>query len=151
MITIGLRVSPSQVTFAIYDTETSAPRNIEEIQVPTAMLWPSALKYVRSNLLDVLREYAVERAGIRLAEPMAGAANVERLHLEGVVQEAFASSSVKSYFAGPIATIAARIRIDRTEFKKMVAGEDLLQIPNWDKISGNQREAVLTAIGAANV
>jgi hypothetical protein len=77
--------------------------NVEDIQIPAAFEWPVALKYVRSSVLDMLREYQVGRAGVRTSEPMAQSLSVERIQIEGVIQETFASSSLEGYFAGPIA------------------------------------------------
>lgn len=151
MITIGLRCSPSEVTFAIYDSASSAVVNVESIVVPIAYGWPERLKHVRSNLLDVLREYGVMRAGVRLAEPMAKAVNIDRTHIEGVVQEAFASSDLQGYYVGAIATIAARIGVDRNLVKEIVAGKNTLEIDNWGALTANEREAVLTAVGASRV
>lgn len=109
------------------------------------------MKYVRSNLLDILREYEIERAGIRTTEPSAKRLSLDRIQIEGVVQEAFASSSLLSYFAGPIATIASKLGVDRTSIKKMVGGDNILNIENWGSHSEKDREAILTAKGAANV
>src|SRR5690606_1890353 len=78
MITIGIRAAPKCVTFAIYDTEAKSVLNVEEIKIPAAFETPAALKYVRSNLLDVLREYQVERAGVRVTESVASS-NIERI------------------------------------------------------------------------
>lgn len=152
MITIGIRAAPKEVTFAIYDAKGCAIINVEIIKIPAALHWPESLKYLRSNLLDILREYSVERAGIRLAETNAQSVNYDRIHIEGVIQEAFASSDLSGYFAGPIATIAKRVGVERTAIKKMVDdGSNHFDIEGWDKLSDKQREAVLTAIGAANV
>lgn len=94
MITMGLRAAPKCVTFAIFDSEAQAVLNVEDIQMPAAFEWPVALKYVRSSVLDALREYQVGRAGVRTSEPMAQSLSVERIQIEGVIQEAFASSSL---------------------------------------------------------
>jgi hypothetical protein len=122
MITIGIRAAPRVVTFAIYDSNTNVVLNVEEIKVPAAFSKPEGLKYARSNLLDVLREYRVERAGIRITEPNADP-NVDRVQLEGVIQEAFASSELAGYYIGQIASISARIGIPRAAFKPYVDGE----------------------------
>jgi len=151
LITIGLRASPREVTFAIYDSEKEEVLNVECIQIPAAFHWPDSLKYVRSNILDILREYRVERAGIRLAEPNAQSINYERIHIEGVIQEAFASSELAGYYAGAIATIARKNGVERPSIKPMIKeGENTLDIEGWKKLSEKQREAVLTAMGAAN-
>lgn len=152
MITIGLRAAPKEVTFAIYDSTAKSVLNVECINIPATFHWPESLKHVRSNLLDILREYRVERAGIRLAESTAKSVNYERIHIEGVIQEAFASSDLAGYYEGAIATIARRVGVQREAIKKMVhEGDNSLDIEGWRDFSDKEREAVLTAIGAANV
>jgi Holliday junction resolvasome RuvABC endonuclease subunit len=151
MITIGIRAAPREVTFAIYDSATSRVVNVEGIRVPAALSIPENLKYVRSNLLDILREYQVENAGVRTTEPNAQQVSIERIQIEGVIQEAFASSMLTAYFAGPIATIASKLKINRAAFKESVDGDNQFDIENWDKTKANAREAILTAIGAVNV
>ena len=95
MITIGIRAAPKVVTFAVYDSTSRTVINVEEIKIPAAFSLPDRLKYVRSNLLDVLREYKVEQAGIRETEPAAQSSSIERVQIESVIQEAFASSELK--------------------------------------------------------
>jgi hypothetical protein len=63
MITIGIRAAPKVVTFAVYDSENRALVNVEEIRIPAAFSTPDALKYLRSNLLDVLREVKNRQGG----------------------------------------------------------------------------------------
>jgi hypothetical protein len=151
MITIGIRAEPTAVTFAIYDTVERAVRNVEELKIPLAFSWPDALKYVRHNILDVLREYNVEKAGIRTNEPVGKAKpSTERVQIEGVIQEAFASSEVIGFYSGPIATIASRAGIVRDDFKRMVANEIQPDIEGWGDLSTNAREALLCAMGAEN-
>jgi hypothetical protein len=60
MITIGIRAAPSAVTFAVIDTDKNVVINVEKIRIPAAFETPDALKYIRSTLLDILREYGVE-------------------------------------------------------------------------------------------
>ncbi len=148
MKTIGIRAAPKSVTFAIYDAEQNLVINVEKIKIPAAFSTPAALKYMRSNLLDVLREYQVERAGVRVTEPSAQSMSIERIQIEGVIQEAFASSNLQSYYVGQISSISKRLGLDRARFKPLVAGENDLGIENWDKMSKEEREAILCAMGA---
>lgn len=151
MITMGLRAAPKCVTFAIFDSEANEIVNVEDIQIPAAFEWPVALKYVRSSVLDVLREYRVERAGVRTSEPVAKSLSVERVQVEGVIQEAFASSALEGYFAGPIAVGASRLAVDRASFKPMTKeGRNDIEVDGWEDMSEVRREAVLYAMGAAN-
>ncbi|MGU3493990.1 hypothetical protein ACLBXM_08110 [Xanthobacteraceae bacterium A53D] len=149
MITLGIRAAPKVVTFAVYDSDADAVRNVEEIRIPAAFAVPDRLKHVRSNVLDVLREYEVERAGIRICEPNAQKPVVARIEIEGVIQEAFASSGVSGYYIGQISSISARLGFPRTQFKPMVDGSNDLGIENWEALSEVEREAVLCAMGAA--
>lgn len=150
MRTIGIRAAPKVVTFVVFDVDTQAVLNVEDIRIPIAFPTPDALKYVRNNLLDVLREYHIDRAGIRVTEPNAQSPNIARIQIEGVVQEAFASSTLKSYYVGQISSISARLEIDRTDFKRYVEGPLEWPVENWGELSKEQREALLCAIGASH-
>ncbi|MGR2682601.1 hypothetical protein [Chromobacterium haemolyticum] len=150
MRAIGIRAAPKAVTFAVYDDTLKAVINIEDIKIPIAFTVPDSLKYVRNNLLDILREYEVERAGVRITEPNAQSPSHERIQLEGVIQEAFASSSVCAYYVGQISSISARLQIDRADFKRYIDGTLEWDIERWGDMSNAQREAVLCAIGACH-
>lgn len=151
MITMGIRAAPTSLTFAIMDSEKQRIVNVEEIKIPAAFGWPEALKYVRSSLLDTLRIYGVEAAGVRTSEPSARSYSIERIQIEGVIQEAFASSLLGKYFTGPISVAAAVLGIDRKKFKPMVKeAKNDFGVDGWKEMSEAAREAVLYALGAAN-
>jgi hypothetical protein len=122
MKTIGIRATPKSVTFAVFDTDLQVLVNVEEIKIPAAFSKPAALKYLRSNLLDVLREYGIERAGVRVTESNAQTPSIDRIQIEGVIQEAFASSELKSYYVGQVSSISKRLNIKSAEFKPMISG-----------------------------
>ena len=147
--TIGIRAAPRAVTFVIYDSDADEVLNVEDIKIPVAFDAPDALKYIRNNLLDILREYSVEKAGIRVTEPNAQTTSIERIQIEGVIQEAFASSSLKDYYVGQISSISSRLEIPRADFKKYIEGALEWDVENWEELDEKQREALLCAIGAA--
>lgn len=150
MNTMGIRVKPGEVTFAVYDADDQILSNVETIRIPKALPTPDALKYVRNNILDVIREYDIARAGLRITESTAQSLSVSRIEIEGVIQEAFASSSLRDYYCGQIATIAAKVGIPRADFKPYVTGERLFErVDNWSELKPEAREAVLAALGAA--
>ncbi|WP_431481663.1 hypothetical protein [Pseudomonas thivervalensis] len=146
---IGVRASPTEVTYCVFDPNSDAIVNIGKINIPKSLGVPEQLKHIRLNLLDVLREYEVLEAGIRILEPTAQSISIERVQIEGVIQEAFASSNVKSYYVGQISSISSRVGIDRTQFKPLVEGDTSLDgFENWHDLSKTEREAALCAIGA---
>ena|SRR5215469_6326585 len=149
MRTMGIRVKPGEVTFAIFDTATRSLLNVENIKIPKALTTPDGLKYVRNNVLDVIREYEVDTAGIRVIESNAQTKSIDRIEIEGVIQEAFASSSLKSYYVGQIASISRRLGFQREQFKRYVANEVTFDvIEGWEDLSPEAREAALAAMGA---
>jgi hypothetical protein len=147
--TIGIRAAPKVVTFAVFDADEVGVLNVEDIRIPIAFHTPDALKFIRNNLLDILREYGIERAGIRVTEPNAQSPNIARIQIEGVVQEAFASSLLKAYYVGQISSISAQLGIARVDFKRYVDGQLDWPVENWASLSKEQREALLCAIGAS--
>lgn len=149
MNTIGIRVKPAGVTFAVLNTRDQQVINVETIKVPKAMQTPDALKYIRNNILDIIREYEVSHAGLRVTESTAQTLSVPRIEIEGVIQEAFASSTLKSYYCGQIATIASRVGIPRGDFKPYVEGLRMFSpVENWGDLDREEREAVFAALGA---
>jgi hypothetical protein len=155
MVSIGFRVSPTKVTFALVRGTPQLGFTLVEasaVNIPPALETPRQLQFVRTTLLDVMDEYAVTRAGLRLAEGTAQQRNPFRLNLEGVVQELLASSSVERFVAGPIATIASFLGIrNRTLIKELIAGEQVPEYSlDWMSLSGDEREAVLMAVAAAS-
>lgn len=145
---IGFRASPNEVIYAIIDHTNMEVVDIDHIIIPKAFDAPDALKYVRGNTLDILREYDISHAGIRVTEPNARQMSIPRIQIEGVVLEAFASSPLKSFYFGQISTIAARIGKKRSEIKPMLEADEHESIEEWSELSNNQKEALLCAIGA---
>jgi hypothetical protein len=151
MKTIGLRVSVSEITYAIYDDVDKRLISVDEIIYPKALDAPEALKYIRNTILDIIRENEICRAGIRTTEPMAQSTSIERIQIEGVIQEALASSTVERYFHGPIAVIASRLGVPREDFKKSLGRDGVFPgVENWNENNDKEREAILTALGAVN-
>jgi len=148
---LGIRVEPKKTTFSVIKccNEDREIINIELIKLPAALDFPEKLKYIRNCVLDILREYNISMAGIRVAESNTQNLNVTRLHIEGVIQEAFSSSDVERYFIGRKNSIAAKLNVNAKKLEAMFKGEtnyDL--ISNWDICTTRPaRESVLTAIG----
>lgn len=151
MNTLGIRVKPCSVVIAIYDSEENAIVNVEDIKIPKALPTPEALKYIRNSILDILREFNIEKAGLRIVESNSKTLNIRRIEIEGVIQEAFASSMLSGYFCGQISTIAAKLEMKRADFKLYIDGNKTYElVEGWDKHSKEEREAILTSLGASN-
>lgn len=65
---------------------------------PSFLSLPEFLKYIRYNFLDVLIFYKIEYVAIKRIEYNAKNIDFERIAIEGVMQEALASSNILDYF-----------------------------------------------------
>lgn len=152
MNVLGLRASPKEVTFCVFNTEFNEVINVEEIKIPNALETPEKLKYVRATILDVLREFKIVAAGIRLTEFNAKSPSFERIQIEGVLQESFASSTLRFYYQGALGTIASKLGSNKTSLSDLIKTADEYDtVPDWSEFTEKEREAILTAIGAGNV
>ena len=152
---IGLRVTPKTVYYAVVESSTGDDVELlmtGELPVPVALELPDRLSFVRMTILDIIAEYEVRRAGIRLIEYTAQQKPVERLNLEGVIQELLASSEVEAYFAGAIARIAGLLgESDRRTVKRYFEGEEFMAVADWTHRGIEEREAIVTAVAALHV
>lgn len=117
---LGIRVSPKAVYFSILDSNKKEFRNVEKIVVPQALIIPEQLKYIRNNILDLLQEYHIGKAGIKITEGNAQSISIQRLYIEGVIQETFASSQIENYKTLMLSGIASRLETNATELKKYI-------------------------------
>ena len=149
---IGLRATPDRIWISVI--EASEPTEFEllvstSLPIPVALDPPDRLRFVGQAVVDTIAEYSVALAGIRLAEPIARSVDPSRLHIEGVLQELLASSSVGSYFYGPIATMARLLgEEDRRVIKQYIEGLPFGGISGWPALAPSQRESILVAVAA---
>lgn len=151
MNTLGIRVKPKEVVFSIYDSDKRNFINIESLKVPCALSTPEQLKYIRNSILDILREYSISKAGIRVTEGNAHVKNIQRLYLEGVIQETFASSSIIEYKTFVLSSMASKLGTSSKELKKFISKEENganLDI-NIEEFKKEEIESILVAVVVA--
>lgn len=151
---IGIRVTPKEVYYAIVEESGDDLELLTagSVIVPPALELPDQLSFIRTTMLDIMDEYGVRRAGIRLTEYTARRTSKERLNLEGVVQELLSSSAVEQYFAGTIATIAAWLgESDRSRVKGFFEGMEFMEMDSWTDYSRERRESIVTAVAALQI
>lgn len=152
MRSLGIRVEPKATTFAVldYDDDVASVLNVELIKIPAALDFPEQLKYVRNTVLDIIREYEVSVAGIRVAEGNTKNLSIERIHIEGVIQEAFSSSAIDRYFVGRKVSISKKANFTSSQYSDYISGnQDFLVINNWEFAkTKSAKEAVLVGYGA---
>lgn len=147
MNTLGLRVQPKLIDICIFQKENM---ELFKLNIPQSLDLPQQLKFVRFTMLDILRQYQIEKTVIKKTEGNADI-HLARAQLEAVVIESIASSQVKKYVLGTLSTISKLTNIPSSKIKENIKGqENDLSIPKWNEYKENQREAILCAIGAKN-
>ncbi|WP_157272606.1 hypothetical protein [Paenibacillus daejeonensis] len=147
---IGIRISPSEIHYTILEKlEDDSISYTNEIMIVPKALDPSRqLSYIRTNLFSLICELNITRAGLKTAEGLSQKKSIFRLNLEGVVQELFSNSSIVSYYAGTLTSIASRLGTTSTIIKGCCAGENTFNINDWDSMTKNHRESYLAALAS---
>ena len=153
MTSIGIRVHPQYIFYAIIEKESSIIHTIvNKIVVPKFLdsHIPEKLRFIRTILKDTINEYNVNVGCIRISESVARNQNILRIYFEGVIQEMIASSSISKYYVGQISSISKKLGIPKTDFKLYADGKKGFPlIDNWGKYNQNEeRESIMAALSA---
>lgn len=155
MHALGIRASTNEIVYTILkisDDDQATVITLSSIVVPVSLNFPERLNFVRKTFKDIILEYDVKRAGIRVAESVSKNINMDRISYEAILQEVLASSSIEKYLTGQIANISAKLGIPRENFKQIIAGDrgyKIFQLGH--KYSSNHKEAVLVGLAALNL
>jgi L-rhamnose mutarotase len=154
MNSLGIRVTSSTISFSVYNKENKTI--ISEKQILPELDLPKKLKQVREDFLAFINKHNITNVGIKIAEKNALSINLERIAIEGVLQEAIASSNIKSYSIYSLQSIAKTFGIKSKDFKPLATDAEVFQKFIADKITqsnlrtnNEQREAILLAIAAS--
>lgn len=155
MNVIGIRPSPSIIYFTIVEeiNKEISHSSPQELIVPRAALsGPNLLQFIRTNVLDILNAYDVSAACVKEADyhPKASG-NPQRFRIEGVIQEAVASSCAQHYISGDVNVLAPYLRLSIGEFREIKNGDKILNglvDSDWDSYNSKQIESILAAYTA---
>lgn len=150
---LGLRAHPRYIRFAVVEHgDPLALRIVSSLVLPVALHAPEQLAFARTALLDVIREFGVDCAGIRSTEPFAGSGHIPRVHLEGVIQELLGAGAVPRYFVGPLARMGGLLGMKLTDTRRLIDGElPWPAVPAWGAYHKEEREAILAAVAALRI
>ncbi|WAE58083.1 hypothetical protein [Vibrio alginolyticus] len=131
---IGFRVEPKVVNFCILELDRDEMRisGLDCIKVPAALHLPEQLKYIRNTVLDVISEFEVTLAALKVVEGNSQNNSDMRMYIQGVIQESFSSSAVKRYYVGRKQSIASKLKITIDEYDEFVQGKKQCElVENW--------------------
>ena len=152
MVSIGVRVEPTKIHYAVFDSLGGSFVTVDNITVPLALSVPDRLKYLRSNLIDLLEEYNIDKAGIKVVENNVSNPNVDRLYIEGILIEALASRKNIVLTTFVLSQIAKVHSCDIKTIQKIIGKKHLdLEVNsfNYDvsDFDGKEIEAMLVSKG----
>ncbi|MHB0801411.1 hypothetical protein PVK73_17520 [Bacillus thuringiensis] len=155
MKSIGIRVDPSEIFYVILEIEDGGDFKFspQKLALPKAFNddIPKQLSFIRTTLFSIICEYDIQYAGLKTTEGLAQTPSIFRMNIEGVIQELFADSTIKTYFAGTYISIAARVKNKSTTIKESCKGENnMLGIDNWDRLNQKHRECIFSALASVN-
>lgn len=152
MRSVGFRATTKEVYFCIWEEDNGdkSVMSLDVVKMPIALTTPERLQYLRNTLIDILDEFKIDYAGIRVVEPNAKSKKPERINMEGVIQELLASSTMSSYFSGQISKITGLLGYKRQDFKDWVENNKNVpfQFVNWGKLKKEEKEAMITSYAA---
>lgn len=125
---------------------------MDKINTPKALNTPEQLKFLRNTLCDIINEFDITNACIRITEASSKNINIQRVYIEGVIQELFASSTILKYYIGQISNISSYLGIERTMFKPYAEGKEVFSdFKDWKDYCLEERESLMSAISALNI
>jgi hypothetical protein len=153
MVSLGIRVKAKEIFFAVInviDGEIHL-KTIERVIVPQALEMPDRLSYIRTTFETIISEYGICNAGIRISENVQSVKNstIERMYLEGVLQELLSNCTVEKYFAGRKNTIARLLKLEQKELSNFIDNDDqFFTFTEWTTYKSEVREAILSAVAS---
>lgn len=145
--TIGFRVEPTKVHYAVVEGTIHAPILVVADSLPAPKGWeePAALQWYRSQAARLIDEHAIAVAVVRDSEASSFSKTQslqDRCRIEGVLIEVSQSKGVK-VSSGRLRTISANM--DSKAAKKYLENDDLRGL-DWSDYSKYPREAILAAV-----
>ena len=150
---------PKEIYYTLADIDDDnsivlTEEGVEKVILPVALDVPNRLAFIRQTFISIINEFEIENAGIRVVESVAQNINIERVNIEGVIQELLANSTVKKYFVGTISTIAKHLAVKPKELSDAIKSKvplDQYEFEEWSSLKKEEKESLMTAIAALNI
>lgn len=155
MVGIGFRAGPNEVYYTICERTDvdSAEVTLDRAQlvVPSALEGPDLLRFIRINIRDVILSHDPEAGFVKQADyhPQSSKSTA-RIYLEGVIQEAVASSNILHFDSGQKHQLGNLLNMSQRDLKEFKTGDRIyMRLPDWSKGTNDApRESVLSAVAA---
>jgi septum formation topological specificity factor MinE len=155
MKSIGIRTTPKEVFFTVIEQneDENEIKVTDKLVLPVSMNVPDKLNFVRKTIIDIINQYNINKAGIKITEGNAQRLSIERISIEAVIQELFSGCSIKNYFGGNISKISKLLGLPNNGvFKKIIKGDEIPdELEFLTDMSEYHKESTLAALAALNL
>ena len=165
MLTIGIQTSAKFLYYSVFNSENKKIIMNYKISIPQENLMdrPKSYRFLRHSIIDIINSTLIENkkikfAGLRESENGAKNQNRNRIEMEGVIKESFASSDLLNYSIIKKKEIANQTGILYKNlpsiYTKKISNETLnllkKEIINWEELSNKyEKETALVAYTAS--
>lgn len=153
MKSLGLRVSPRTIFFCIVELKDEQVDILvtDKIIVPYALETPDKLSFVRILVYTIINQYKIDNAIIRRNEDGIKKVDINRLNIEGVLQELVSNCRIMRYKIYKLSQLGTLLKCSASDLKSCINGDNLYGIKNWDKYKKEERESILCALAATEL
>lgn len=152
---IGIRATPKEVYFAIVKEQEGVCQLhvVDKVILPKTLSYPEKLQYLRGLLVDIIAEFNITNACIRITESTAERTSTKRVSLEAVIQELIASSCIVKYKTIRKQSMASLLDLESSELTDFICKkrESVKGINIGDLYNSQEREAILSAYCALHI
>lgn len=153
MKSIGIRVTPKKIYYTLAELKEDKVQLLftDSIIVPVSMKRPDSLNYIRKSFFDIINQHFIKLACIKATEGNSKNLNIERLYIEGVVQELFSGSSIEKYYVANHSMMSKLLGVK--SFKKLLNNEsvpDEYELIVQERMNKESKESIFAALAALN-
>lgn len=148
MRSIGIRVEPGKVHWAVVETQAGEPVVVasDKTAAPRTYSDPQAFACYRDRIIGIIDAHGPTVGAVKAPEPVSRGGNSagahKRLRIEGVVVEALRSKGIEATI-GAFNTLASHLG---SKSAKRYVGTDELRGLDWSDKPKELREAILAAV-----
>lgn len=155
MRSIGISVALQNIYYVITENDIITKKfsifGCGNICVPKTLKISERLSFIRNTMITIIDNYKIYSVGIRTIEASTvGSVFLERIYIEGVLQELISNCTVTRFFAGDKLKIANILKIEVQVLSDIFNGySNYFSLEEWDKTPLEVRECICCAIATS--
>ncbi|MCK5536923.1 MAG: hypothetical protein KAI79_08855 [Bacteroidales bacterium] len=148
---LGITISPKFVYIAFGKRLKDSVEliDIEQIRIPSILATPNKLHYIRTLILDSILIHQINNIGIRVAERQAPNTSLDRIEIEGILQELTAEANLQKIDIATLREFADELEIKEFLSDYLSGKKDFVEIKHWYICNNSDAREAAIACAAA--